>query len=158
MGEIGKLCLEHIQVSKHMNKIYLLLTICLFTVLQSCSQEYPEELKTGVFKTTTDLNTVKYMYRNENYSYIYSVTHPEGNKLAKIAWQNLGYRLEVINKTSDYDKLNNTVMLDKKVDQDSFIETTFIEGSDLKFTTLWTRIEKSPEKVLIEILKKNGIK
>lgn len=140
-----------------MRNIYLLLTFTLFTFLQSCFQEYPEELKTGVFKTITEKNTVKYMYRNANYRYIYSDATPYGNKLAKISWKNSGYELETINQTSDYDTLIQTVVLDKVIDQDSFIETTFTEGIGLKFTSEWTRIDESPEVKLREILIENGI-
>jgi len=129
-----------------------------FTSLQSCSQGYPEELKVGVFKTTTELNTVKYLYRNFDYQYIYSESHPGGNKLSKITWKNSGYELETINKTSKFDSLTQTIVLDKYEKNSSFTETTFTDGIGLKFTTEWIRIDKSPDKKLIEIMKENGIK
>ena len=92
-----------------MRKINLLILVFgLFASLQSCSQEYPEELRIGVFKTITESNTVKYMYRNANYRYIYSDAHPDGNKLAKITWKSSGYELKTINQSSDFDALIQT--------------------------------------------------
>ncbi|MCF1192350.1 hypothetical protein LRR18_12215 [Mangrovimonas sp. AS39] len=142
-----------------MRKVRLLiLCLFLFTALQSCSQEYPEDLKTGTFKTTTELNTVKYMYRNLDYRYIYSEDHPGGNKLAKITWKNSGYILETINKTSAYDSLTQTILLDEYKDNDSFTETTLTDGIGLKFTSKWIRIDESPNEKLKEVLEANGIK
>ncbi len=142
-----------------MKKVSLLiLSLSLFTAFQSCSQEYPEDLKTGTFKTITELNTVKYMYRNLNYRYIYSEDHSGGNKLAKITWKNSGYNLETINKTSTYDSLIQIVILDKFDDNNSFTETTQTDGIGLKFTSEWIRIDESPNKKLKEVLEANGIK
>jgi len=135
----------------------LILTVGLFASLQSCSQEYPQELKTGIFKTITESNTVKYMYRNTKYRYIYSDAHPGGNKLAKITWKSLRYELETINQTSDYDALIQTIVLNEVNGKNSFIETTYTEGSELKFTSEWTRVNGSPEEKLNEILIENGI-
>ena len=131
--------------------------ILLFTTFTSCSQEYPQDLKVGTFKTTTELNTVKYLYRNFDYQYIYSESHSGGNKLSKITWKNAGYELETINKTSKFDSLIQTIILDKYENNNSFTETTFTDGIGLKFTTEWIRIDQSPDKKLIEIMKANGI-
>ena len=98
------------------------------------------------------------MYRDKNYRYIYSDVHTGGNKLAKINWEASGYKLETINRTSKYDDLIQTVVLDEVKDENSFVETTFTEGIGLKFTTVWTRIDKLPNEKLDEVLKENGIK
>tara|TARA_R110002012_G_scaffold143641_1_gene301844 strand:+ start:212 stop:646 length:435 start_codon:yes stop_codon:yes gene_type:complete len=137
--------------------VFLTFWFLLFTTFTSCSKEYPENLKVGTFKTTTELNTVKYLYRNFDYQYIYSESHPGGNKLSKITWKNSGYELETINKTSKFDSLIRTVVLDKHENNNSFTETTFTDGTGLKFTTEWIRIDQSPDKKLTEIMKENGI-
>jgi len=136
----------------------LILNLFLFTAIQSCSQEYPENFKTGTFKTTSELNTVKYLYRNFDYQYISSESHPGGNKLSKITWGNSGYKLETINKTSKFDSLIQTIVLDKFEVNSSFTETTFTDGIGLKFTSQWIRLDESPDLKLIEIMNKNGIK
>ncbi|WP_452596864.1 hypothetical protein [Pontimicrobium sp. MEBiC01747] len=138
-------------------RVFLTFWLLLFTVFTSCTEEYPENLKVGTFKTTTELNTVKYLYRNFDYQYIYSESHPGGNKLSKIIWKNSGYELETINKTSKFDSLIQTVVLEKYDNNNSFTETTFTEGIGLKFTTEWIRIDQSPDKKLTEIMKENGI-
>jgi len=132
--------------------------VLLFTVFTGCSEEYPQNLKVGTFKTMTELNTIKYLYRNLDYQYIYSESHPGGNKLSKITWKNSGYELETINKTSRFDSLIQTVVLDNYEKNNSFTETTFTDGIGLKFTTEWIRIDQSPDQKLTEILKENGIK
>ena len=103
------------------------------------------------------MNTVKFLYRNFDYQYVYSESQPGGNKLAKITWQKTGYKLETINKTSKFDSLVQTVLLDKYVSDSTFTETTYTDGIDLKFTTKWIRINKSANPKLNEILKENGI-
>ena len=138
--------------------VFLTFWVLLFTTFTSCTEEYPENLKVGTFKTTTELNTVKYLYRNFDYQYIYSESHPGGNKLSKITWENSGYKLETINKTSKFDSLIQTIVLDKFEVNSSFTETTFTDGIGLKFTTEWIRIDESPSLKLIEIMKENGIK
>jgi hypothetical protein len=135
-----------------------IVSFSLLATLQSCSQEYPEEFKTGTFKTITDLNTVKYLYRNSDYQYIYSDSHPGGNKLGKITWENSGYKLETINKTSVFDSLIQTIVLEDFKNGNSFTETTYTDGIGLKFTTEWVRIDESPDHKLREVLKANGIK
>ena len=132
--------------------------VLLFTAFTGCSEEYPQNLKFGTFKTTTELNTTKYLYRNLDYQYIYSESHPGGNKLSKITWKNSGYELETINKTSKFDSLIQTVILDNYEKNNSFTETTFTDGIGLKFTTEWIRIDQSPDQKLTEIMKENGIK
>ncbi|WP_347923707.1 hypothetical protein [Pontimicrobium sp. SW4] len=138
--------------------VFLTFWVLLLTTFTSCTEEYPENLKVGTFKTTTELNTVKYLYRNYDYQYIYSESHPSGNKLSKITWKNSGYELETINKTSKFDSLTQTIVLDKYEKNSSFTETTFTDGIGLKFTTEWTMIDESPDQKLIEIMKENGIK
>tara|TARA_R100000093_G_scaffold71090_2_gene45841 strand:+ start:107 stop:535 length:429 start_codon:yes stop_codon:yes gene_type:complete len=135
----------------------ILFSFILLITLQSCYDKYPEELITGTFKTTTELNTVKYMYRDKNYRYIYSDEHPYGNKLAKITWHGLGYKLETINKVNKYDSLVQTIVLDEVKSTNSFIETTYTEGIELKFSSEWIRIDESPEAKLLDVLKENGI-
>jgi hypothetical protein len=132
--------------------------VLLFTAFTGCSEEYPQNLKVGTFKTTTELNTTKYLYRNLDYQYIYSESHPGGNKLSKITWKNSGYELETINKTSKFDSLIQNVVLNNYEKNNSFIETTFTDGIGLKFTTEWIRIDQSPDQKLTEIMKENGIK
>lgn len=144
-------------VSKHMLKIYLQRSIFIILVIfQSCSPEYPESFKVGTFKTITELNTVKYLYRNRNYQYVYSEAHPDGNKLSKITWNYSGYHLETINQTSDFDSLFRRIVLDE-YDENSVTETTYAEGFDLKFTTKWTRIDKNPDKILEEMMIEYGV-
>ncbi len=138
--------------------VFLTFWVLLFTTFTSCTEEYPRNLKVGTFKTTTELNTVKYLYRNFDYQYIYSESHPDGNKLSKITWKNSGYELETINKTSKYDSLTQTIILDKHEENNSFTETTFTGEIRLKFTTEWIRIDESPDQKLILIMKENGIK
>ncbi len=138
--------------------VFLTFWVLLFTTITSCTEEYPENLKVGTFKTTTELNTVKYLYRNFDYQYIYSESHPRGNKLSKITWTKSGYELETINKTSKFDSLIRTVVLDKHEKNKSFTETTFTDGIGLKFTTEWIRIDQSPDQKLTEVMKENGIK
>ena len=140
-------------------RILILFTVG-FSVLatfQSCTQEYPEEFKTGTFKTITELNTVKYLYRNSDYQYIYSDAHPHGNKLGKITWENSGYKLETINKTSAFDSLIQTIVLEGFKKGSSFTETTYTDRIGLKFTTEWVRIDEPPDDRLMEVLKANGI-
>ena len=103
------------------------------------------------------MNTVKFLYRNFDYQYVYSESHPGGNKLSKITWQKTGYKLETINKTSKFDSLIHTVLLDQYVLDSSFTETTYLDGIDLKFTTKWIRINKSPNQKLNQVLEENGI-
>jgi hypothetical protein len=138
--------------------VFLTFWVLLFITFTSCTEEYPENLKVGTFKTTTELNTVKYLYRNFDYQYIYSASHPAGNKLSKITWKNSGYELVTINKTSKFDSLTQTIVLDKYDKNSSFTETTFTDGIGLKFTSEWKRIDESPDQKLIEIIKENGIK
>jgi hypothetical protein len=138
--------------------VFLTFWVLLFITFTSCTEEYPENLKVGTFKTTTELNTVKYLYRNFDYQYIYSESHPAGNKLSKITWKNSGYELVTINKTSKFDSLTQTIVLDKYDKNSSFTETTFTDGIGLKFTSEWKRIDESPDQKLIEIIKENGIK
>jgi hypothetical protein len=97
------------------------------------------------------------MYRDKNYRYIYSDEHPYGNKLAKITWHGLGYKLETINKVNKYDSLVQTIVLDEVKSTNSFIETTYTEGIELKFSSEWIRIDESPEAKLLDVLKENGI-
>ncbi|MEE1974404.1 hypothetical protein, partial [Maribacter flavus] len=73
-----------------------------------------------------------------------------GNKLSKITWTKSGYELETINKTSKFDSLIRTVVLDKHEKNKSFTETTFTDGIGLKFTTEWIRIDQSPDQKLTE--------
>jgi hypothetical protein len=138
--------------------VFLTFWVLLFITFTSCTEVYPENLKVGTFKTTTELNTVKYLYRNFDYQYIYSESHPAGNKLSKITWKNSGYELVTINKTSKFDSLTQTIVLDKYDKNSSFTETTFTDGIGLKFTSEWKRIDESPDQKLIEIIKENGIK
>ena len=141
-----------------MNKaLLLILSFFILTIGSSCSEEYPEKFKNGTFKTTTKMNTVKLLYRNFDYQYVYSESHPDGNKLSKITWQKTGYKLETINKTSKYDSLIQTVLLDEYISDSTFTETTYTDGIDLKFTTKWIRINKSPNSKLNQVLEENGI-
>ncbi|MCI2229428.1 hypothetical protein MC378_09645 [Polaribacter sp. MSW13] len=130
----------------------------LFIILQSCSKEYPKDFKKGVFKTNTSSNTIKYLYRNFDYQYMYSQTNLSGNKLSKITWKTSGYEIETINKTSKFDSLMQTVILDKYEGDSSFTETIFTDKIDLKFTTTWVKTRKYPDLTWDEILMKNGIK
>ena len=60
-------------VGKHMREtVFLTFWVLLFTTFTSYTKEYPKKFKVGTFKTTTELNTVKYLYRNFDYQYIYS--------------------------------------------------------------------------------------
>ena len=82
---------------------------------------------------------------------------PGGNKLSKITWENSGYELETINRSTKFNSLIETVILNKHEKNKSFTETTFIDGIGLKFTTGCIRIDQSPDKKLTEIMKENGI-
>lgn len=141
-----------------MRKVLLIILIPPFSLLFSCSTEYPEDFKMGTFKTTTDMNTTKFLYRNHDYQYIYSEDHPLGNKLSKISWQRSGYKLDIINKTSAYDSLIQTITLINFELDKSFTETTQAEGIDLIHTSTWIRISDTPDKMLYRILEENGIK
>jgi hypothetical protein len=141
-----------------MNKaLLLILSFFILTTGSSCSEEYPESFKSGTFKTTTEMNTVKFLYRNFEYQYVYSESHLGGNKLAKITWEKAGYKLETINKTSKFDSLVQTVILDKYIGDSTITETTYTDGIGLTFTTKWTKINKSANPKLSQILKENGI-
>jgi hypothetical protein len=131
--------------------------ICFVLMSFNCSKDYPESFKIGTFRTTTEMNTIKYLYRNYEYQYIFSEAHPGGNKLVKITWQNSGYTLETINKTSAFDSLVQTVVLNEFDNEKSFTETTYTEGIGLKFSSTWIKIDDNPNKKLNEILKQYGI-
>ena len=137
--------------------VFLAFWIILFTILTCCSEEYLENVKVGIYKTTTQLNTVKYLYRNFDYQYIYSKSHRDGHKLLKIKWKNSGYETETMNKGSNFNSLIRSVVLDTYENKNSFTKTTFTDGIGLKFKTEWIRIYQSLDKKLTEIMKGNGI-
>ena len=60
------------------------------------------------------------------------------------------------NENSYKDKHGNEI-IDEYISDSTFTETTYTDGIDLKFTTKWIRINKSPNSKLNQVLEENGI-
>ena len=120
--------------------------ILLISIAIGCDNTKPIDFKNGTFVVLVNDIETTYIERNENYQLERSINESQ-EELFKIEWiTNKKYTLESINinKSKDSIDLLPLIVIIDSIHENTYYQTSYIEGIDLKFSC---KIKKIDDKV-----------
>ena len=127
-----------------------LFTISLLFIVFGCFDYHEDSfIRYGTFKIIHDDSSVTFILRDSIYQYKYSPNHPERNKFSRIRWINKKeYTEEVLSKKTSFDSLLFHSKIDDVI-ENRYFETTFIKGTQLKFSSEVIKISDTINRITI---------
>ena len=129
------------------------INVLLIMVIISCVDNYNElDLKKGTFEISINDSVTTYIERDKKYQLEY-LNKSTKKELFKIKWEtDKKYFLEVINKKDSLDFLPLIVIIDS-IDENTYYQTSYIEGIDLRYKSKITKINDSVSTQFYDIIK-----
>lgn len=131
-----------------------ILCILLILITIGCDNTKPIDFKNGTFVVLVDDIETTYIERNENYQLERSINESQ-KELFKIEWiTNKKYILKSISKKKSKDLVDllPLIVIIDSINRNSYYQTSYIEGINLKFSCKIKKIDDKVSEKFINII------